>query len=129
MTDKAVADLAEVRRHTKTHENPHMGQYAPDLHYPSEYHYNMNGGTSEMIGMAHKMGHKQMVLGKAIDSVALTERRESQTPRVDVTKNFSRLPKTFNDPQPNDAGEPVTRQHFKKNAPAGTNKGGLKYGK
>ena len=57
---------------------------------------------------------------------ALTERRNNIGPKIDVTKNFSRLPKTHQDPQPNDFGEIRGNTEYMKSAKAGIAKGGIR---
>jgi hypothetical protein len=127
--DREVSEQRMVRSHTMTHENPHMGQYAADLHYPTEMGVNMNGGTMAPLGNESRNMQRSHVESKVIDQTGRTERREEQTARVDVTKNYSRLPKSMNQPQPNDAGQPVYGKLFEKAAKAGTAKGGITYGK
>ena len=56
----------------------------------------------------------------------ITEVNNSIGPKIDVTKNYSRLPKSMNYPQPNDSGQPVYPALFKKSSKTGTFKGGLK---
>jgi len=56
-----------------------------------------------------------------------TEIRNEIGPKIDVTKNYSRLPKSMNQPQPNDAGQPVVTAFYNKAARPGISKGGIKY--
>jgi hypothetical protein len=53
-----------------------------------------------------------------------TEKVDRIGAQIDVTKNYSRLPKSFNDPQPNDFGEPVYKTLYCKEGKTGIVKGG-----
>ncbi|HHT9129526.1 MAG TPA: hypothetical protein ACFYEC_01510 [Candidatus Brocadiaceae bacterium] len=97
-----------------TRDIPHQGQYADDLHFRSEMEVNMSEKSNKFIGESRKMNHRQIVMPKVIKSTALTERRNEVGPKIDVGKNFSRLPKSHNDPIPNDYGQPVVPRVFKK---------------
>ncbi len=121
--------MDNMMRPMNPHENPNKGQYASELPYHSEMHVKMTVGAKGMIGDARKMSHRMVVESKTIDHTSLTERRDEIGDKIDVTKNFSRLPKVHQDPQPNDFGEPVHRELYKKDGKAGIVKGGIKYGK
>ena len=64
---------------------------------------------------------------KVIDGTSRTEVRNEVGAKVDVTKNYSRLPKSNSVSQPNDAGEPVVTAYYNKMAKPGIAKGGIKY--
>jgi len=92
-----------------------------------EHAHNMNGGSHAFIADSAKINHRQIVGGKVINETAMTERRNEALPEPDVTKNFSRLPKTHWVPQPNNYGEPVVDTLYKKAGAKGMHKGGDKY--
>ncbi len=92
-----------------------------------EYHYGMNGiGSRAFIADSARANHRQMVGNKSIHSTLRTEIKNDTGPRMDVTKNYSRLPKSHYDPQPNDYGHPVYDTLFKKSAKSGMAKGGIR---
>jgi hypothetical protein len=91
-----------------------------------EHHYRMNGiGSKAFIANVARSHHHEMIGNKSIHSTLRTEIRNELGPQVDVTKNYSRLPKSHYDPQPNDYGHPVYDTLYKKAAKAGTAKGGI----
>lgn len=92
-----------------------------------EHAHNMNGGSHAFIADSAKINHKQVVKSKVVNETARTERHNEALPQPDVTKNFSRLPKTHWVPQPNNYGEPVSHALSKKAGAKGQHKGGNKY--
>lgn len=95
--------------------------------YMCEHAHNMNDGSHAFIADAAKINHRQVVGHKVVNETARTEIRNEATPEPDVTKNFSRLPKIHQVPQPNNFGEPVVNTLYKKAGPKGMHKGGDKY--
>ncbi len=93
--------------------------------HEGEHAYNMNHGSTAFIANVARSHHHEMIGNKSINSTMRTEIRNELGPQVDVTKNYSRLPKSHYDPQPNDYGQPVYKELFKKNAKSGTAKGGI----
>lgn len=100
-----------------------MHQY--ECHYPGEMHVNMNSGSHAFIGDSARMRHETVVKAKVIDSTARTERHNNAPERPDVTKNFSRLPKSHWVPQPNNMGEIRAKPVLNKASSKGIFKGGL----
>ena len=92
-----------------------------------EMHVNMNAGSQAFIGDSARINHKQVVGNKVVNDTAKTERHNEEGPKPDVTKNFSRLPKTHWVPQPNNYGEPVAHRVMRKAGAGGIQKGGIKY--
>ncbi len=90
-----------------------------------EHALNMNGGSHAFIADVAKLNHRMVVKSK--DMSARTERHSEALPRLDITKNFSRLPKIHWVPQPNNAGEPVVNTLYKKAGAKGQRKGGIRY--
>ena len=100
------------------------GQYAKDLHYKTEMHTNMNAGSHAFIADAVKMNHRTVVKHKNIS--ARTEIRDMASAPPNVNKNFSILPKSYYDPTPNNYGEAVHHELYKKAGRPGIQKGGNK---
>jgi len=105
-------------------KDPRQDQYS--TYHGGEHAYSMNRGPKVFLANAARANHHTMVGNKAISSVARTEIRDDIGPKMDVTKNFSRMPKTYNDPQPNDFGEPARETLYTKSSKAGMAKGGMK---
>jgi hypothetical protein len=93
-----------------------------------EHIHNMNAGSHAFIADAARINHRQIVGGKVINETSMTERRSEAYDPPDVTKNFSRLPKIHWVPQPNNYGEPVHNELFRKAGTAAMAKGGNKRG-
>jgi hypothetical protein len=92
-----------------------------------EHAHNMNGGSYAFIADSAKINHKQVVKSKVVNETARTERTNEALPKLDITKNFSRLPKTHWVPQPNNFGNPVVDTLYKKAGAKGQHKGGNHY--
>ncbi len=104
--------------------NPMQDQY--ECRYKGEHQSNMNSGGHAMIGDANRISHVQVVKSKNLS--AHTERREEHPNPPNVNKAFTILPKSYYDPMPNNFGEPVHHELYKKQGKSGVRKGGVKYG-
>jgi len=100
------------------------GQYSFELHYPGEFHVNMNGGSHAFIAQAARLNHSMVVKQRRMSS--RTEIRDMAMSPPNVNKNFSILPKSYYNPMPNNYGEAVHNELYKKSGRSGVQKGGIK---
>lgn len=94
--------------------------------YLTEFHANMNAGGHAMIADAARLNHATVVKHK--DLSARTERREEHPNPPNVNNAFTILPKSYYNPMPNNFGEPVHHELFKKAGRAAEVKGGNRRG-